>query len=142
MDDTDLEDELARLRQDLTTGMVEPADAGAELADLTARTAELTDITRRGRAERELTALRRVVGYAAAVGPGDHASVVRASEVLVAASAPGGSADERIRRAEHGLAQLNRIAEQTTDPGDHAAVLELNAGLIRLIGAIRDGQSR
>ena len=142
MGDTGLDDELGRLRGDLATGEVEPADASAALVELTRRAAELTDPARRSRAERELAALGRVVGYGLAVGPGDHATVVRASEVLVSASASGGSTADRIRRAEQGIAQIVRIAEQTADAEERTAVLELNGSLVRLIGAIRAGESR
>jgi hypothetical protein len=141
MEDTGLDDELGRLRRDLATGAVEPADASAELVELTTRVAELTDPARRSRAERELAALRRVVGYGLAVGPGDHAAVVRASDILISASATGGSTADRIRRAEQGIAQIARIAEQAAAE-ERTAVLELNGSLVRLIGAIRDADTR
>jgi hypothetical protein len=67
-------------------------------------------------------------------------ALVRASEVLQRAADPTGTPAERRARAEAGMAEIGRIADQASSVGVRDAVLDLNESLAEIIDVLELGQ--
>ncbi|ADB30541.1 hypothetical protein Kfla_1440 [Kribbella flavida DSM 17836] len=91
----------------------------------------------RARAGRHLVALDQLVEEAR--NPVDEA-LVRASDVMQRAADPSGTPAERRARAEAGLAEIGRIADEASSVGVRDAVLDLNETLAEILDMLEDGQ--
>jgi hypothetical protein len=145
MDYATLRAEHDSLRQQFLAGDLTPAELVAMAVVVRARAAELPSADRE-RVENELDALERLANYTAAPpsASGDAASdglVDQAGEVSRLARQPGGSAAERVARAEAGIAKIRQLAEAADSPGQRRAVLRNAEVLARLASALRDDDS-
>ena len=79
-------------------------------------------------------------GYDTALGydeePADSPAVIEAERIHSLASADDGTDEERIARAENGMAEIARIA-QTAEPADRMDILALNESLYMLVLALK-----
>ncbi|GAA1528519.1 hypothetical protein [Kribbella lupini] len=87
----------------------------------------------RDRARRYLVAVDQLVEGART--PTDPA-LVRASEVLQRAADPAGTPDERRARAEAGMAEIGRIADEAPSDDVRHAVLMLNGTLAEILDVL------
>jgi hypothetical protein len=66
--------------------------------------------------------------------------MARATSVLARAGADDGTPADRRARAEAGIVEITRIADESTDVGERYAILGLNETLAKLIDALERAQ--
>ncbi|NIK55057.1 hypothetical protein [Kribbella shirazensis] len=112
-----------------------PTDALArEIERLRVLAGGLADVADRRRAGNGIAMLDDILGYDEQ--PAASPAMAEAERAHALASADGGTDEERIARAEAGMAEISRIA-QTADPSERTAILALNESLYMLILALR-----
>ncbi|GAA3570175.1 hypothetical protein [Kribbella ginsengisoli] len=143
MDDAALMSEHDTLRREFLAGSLEPAELVAMSVLLRAQSSDLPEDDRR-RFEGKLDALERLAGYGkspAGVAPDPDSAVSRATKALREARQSGGTSEERIARAEHGIAQIRAIAADATSPSQRMAILRTTDLLARLASSLRQDSS-
>lgn len=143
MDNAALTSEHDTLRRQFLDGSLEPAELVAMSVLLRAQSAELPDDERR-RFERKLDALERLAGYGkspAGVAPDPESAVTLAAKALHEARQTGGTAEQRIARADHGIAEIRRISADATSPSQRMAILRTTDLLARLALSLRPSGS-
>jgi hypothetical protein len=143
LDNAALMSEHDALRRQFLDGSLEPAELVAMSILLRAQSAELPDDERR-RFEGKLDALERLAGYGespAGVAPDPESAANRAAKALRDARQDGGTAQQRIARAEHGIAEIRTIAADATSPSQRMAILRTTDLLARLASSLRQDGS-
>ncbi|MFI5696067.1 hypothetical protein ACIA58_29710 [Kribbella sp. NPDC051586] len=102
----------------------DPGQLAAAVADLREQATSLTSGS--DRALRYLAAMDELVAEASET---ESEYVRRASDVMMRSSAPEGTPAEQRARAEAGMAEIARIAEEAPTAGERDAVLEMNEPL-------------
>jgi hypothetical protein len=120
------------------------ADFAPDVARLKALAATIEDPADRRSAENRIATIEDVLSYGE--GPPMSPAMVQAVRVHAAASAAGGTPQERIARAEAGMAEIGRIAEagmaeigriaEAAGPSEEAAIMNLNESLYMLSTAL------
>jgi hypothetical protein len=139
MDNAVLMSEHDTLRRQFLAGSLEPAELVAMSVLLRAQSAGLPDDERR-RFEGKLDALERLAGYGtspAGVAPDPDSAVARAAKALREARQNDGTAEQRIARAERGIAEIREIAADATSPSQRMAILRTTDLLARLASSLR-----
>ena len=142
MDYEALRAEHDALRRQFLDGDLEPAELVAEAVMLRSRTAELADPEDKDRIEAQLDALERLATYGespAGAAPRPDAATSRATEALQWARQDTGTTEERIARAERGIAEIRRIAADATNSRERMAILRSTDLLARLASSLRGG---
>jgi hypothetical protein len=94
----------------------------------------LANVAERRKADNGIAMLEDILGYDEQ--PAASPAMAEAERAHTLASADGGTDEERIARAEAGMAEIARIA-QTADPSQRTGILALNESLHMLILALR-----
>ncbi|GAA1602837.1 hypothetical protein GCM10009789_66060 [Kribbella sancticallisti] len=100
---------------------------------LKAKAAAIESAIDRRTAEGQIATLEDILAYDDEPLSPAMAAAIRAHS---RAGAAGGTNEERIARAEAGMAEIGRIAE-TADPAEEASILEMNESLYMLIMALK-----
>jgi hypothetical protein len=105
----------------------------AEIDRLRGLAAQITDPADRRDADNEIASLASVLS----VGdlPLSSPAEIEAGRVHSRAIADGGTPEERIARAQAGMAEISRIAA-AADPAERAGIIELNESLAMLVLAL------
>ncbi|TCN39347.1 hypothetical protein EV644_107319 [Kribbella orskensis] len=109
------------------------ADFAPDVARLKALAATIEDPANRRSAENRIATIEDVLSYGD--GPPLSPAMAQAIRVHAAASAAGGTPQERIARAEAGMAEIGRIAE-AAGPGEEASIMNMNESLYMLVLAL------
>jgi hypothetical protein len=106
----------------------------AEIDRLRGLAAQITDPADRRDADNEIASLASVLS----VGdlPLSSSAEIEAGRVHSRAIADGGTPEERIARAQAGMAEISRIAA-AADPAERAGIIELNESLAMLVLALK-----
>jgi hypothetical protein len=106
----------------------------AEIDRLRGLAAQITDPADRRDADNEIASLANVLS----VGdlPPSSPAEIEAGRVHSRAIADGGTPEERIARAQAGMAEISRIAA-AADPAERSGIIELNESLAMLVLALK-----
>ncbi|WP_460667033.1 hypothetical protein [Kribbella swartbergensis] len=119
-----------RAHEDWTFGRLDRDDAAAELERLRAIVPSIEPSDRRQTAEYLLEQ------WANETSPEAEDRMARAGAVLARAGSGDGTVAERKARAEAGIAEITRIADETVDVGERFAILGMNETLAKLIDVL------
>jgi hypothetical protein len=113
------------------------AQFAPDLARLRAMAAGIESPTDRRTAENQIATIEDILDYDNE--PPLSPAMAEAIRAHARASADGGTNEERIARAEAGMAEIGRIADAAA-PAEQAAILEMNESLYMLIMALEPDQ--
>lgn len=111
------------------------AALAGEIDRLRGLAAQITDPIDRRDAGNDIATLGDVL-VASDDMPPSSAAAIEAERVHSLAIADGGTPEERIARAEAGMAEISRIAA-SADPSERAGIVELNESLYLLVLPLR-----
>ncbi|WP_020388571.1 hypothetical protein [Kribbella catacumbae] len=110
-----------------------------DLARLRSMAAAIDSPADRRTAENQIATIEDILAYDEE--PPLSPAMANASRAHARASAAGGTTEERIARAEAGMAEIGRIAA-AADPAEQASILEMNESLYMLITSFEPSGSR
>jgi hypothetical protein len=110
------------------------AELSAEIERLRGLAAQIADPRDRRDAENDIASLASVLSVREL--PPSTPAEIEAGRVHSRAIAGGGTPEDRIARAEAGMAEISRIAG-AVDPSEKAGILELNESLYLVVTALR-----
>ncbi|MFI5696066.1 hypothetical protein ACIA58_29705 [Kribbella sp. NPDC051586] len=120
------------------TELTDPDELAAAVERLREQAATVDGDADRAKAIRYLATLDNLVLEARTP---DSVPVRQASDVMMRASSPEGTAAERRARAEAGMAEIARIAYAAPTAGERDAALEMNETLVQIISMIDLGST-
>ena len=118
------------------TEITDPEELAAAVEQLREQAAFVDGDADRAKAFRYLSTLDDLVLEARTP---ESVPVRQASDVMMRASRPEGTAAERRARAEAGMAEIARIAYAAPTVGERDAALEMNETLVQIIAMIDQG---
>jgi hypothetical protein len=130
MDYEEFFSQYKRAHENWTFGRLDRDDAAAELERLRAIVPSIEPSDRRQTAEYLLEQ------WANETSPEAEDRLARAGVVLARAASADGTVAERKARAEAGIAEITRIADETADVGERYAILGMNETLAKLIDGL------
>jgi hypothetical protein len=132
----EFETERRRITRAWGREITDPEVLAAAVEGLREQAATIPGQAPQARALRYLDALDDLVTEARTP---ESETVRRAGEVLLEASRPDGTADERRTRAEEGIAEISRIADAAPSIAERDAALEMNESLAETVAALDAG---
>jgi hypothetical protein len=121
---------------DWTFGRIKTAVAAGEIARLRTLVAALDQ------PEDRVEALDQLADFEAEISPEAQNRMARPMDAIRQAMDDSGTADERIARAEHGIAAVTRIAYESQDRSEQHQILEMNEMLAQEMALLGDPRFR